>query len=66
MECMYSLSETPCTTAGPRWSLTLDDGHGPIDVGFPPRPLPVADEPGTDAGRALRAGTGSVPGRACR
>lgn len=62
---MYSLSETPGTTAGPSWSLTLDDLDMDLatmdlaaSVPDTPRPLPVADEPGRR--RSARSALGLV------
>ncbi len=57
---MYSLSETPCTTAGPSWSLALDDLDMDLaaSVTDTPRPLPVADEPGRR--RSARSALGLV------
>ncbi len=57
---MYSLSETPCTTAGPSWSLALDDLDMDLAASAPdtPRPLPVADEPGRR--RSARSALGLV------
>lgn len=57
---MYSLSETPRTTAGPSWSLSLDGLDMDLAASVPdtPRPLPVADEPGRR--RSARSALGLV------
>ncbi|NCC94757.1 MAG: hypothetical protein EOM10_16065, partial [Opitutae bacterium] len=56
---MYSLRETPCSIAGPNWSLALDvDMDFATSVPDTPRPLPVAEEPGRR--RSVRSALGLV------